>query len=68
MNKFYWGKKSSRELEGAAPVLRRVLNRALGYGVIDMAVAQTIRGKQEQNLYFTFGMSELEWPDSAHEL
>lgn len=68
MNEFCWGKKSVECMKDLSPVLCRVLNRALGYGIVDMAIAQTIRGQYEQDTYYSMGLSQVKWPNSKHNV
>lgn len=65
---FYWGKASKERLEDLAPVMVKVLDRALSYGIINLSVAQTRRDQYEQDTYWAMGLSKCKWPDSKHNV
>lgn len=63
---FVWGTRSKRNLSTCHPDIVRVLDRALSYGEIDMAVFAGFRGEQEQNQAVIDGYSTKVWPHSWH--
>lgn len=52
---FSFGKNSLDKLKGVHPDLVRVINKALGYGVLDFAVVQGVRTKAEQEKLYAQG-------------
>lgn len=68
MTKYKWGKNSLERLEHLSPLLRKVLDRALSYGIMDMSIIETVRSKEDQNVMFEMGLSKLQWPNSSHNL
>lgn len=68
MAKYKWGKSSIRRMEQLDNRLIRVLNRALKYGLMDMSVICTVRSSINQGLAYIDGKSEVNWPDSKHNI
>lgn len=56
--KFSMGTRSSEKLKGAHPRMKRVVLKALSYGVMDFSVIEVIRSDETQYEYFLDGKSE----------
>jgi len=65
---FAWGEKSKAELGTVVPELNRVMDRALSFGLMDMAVTEGRRGRLKQNEYFYAKKSKVMWPNGAHNV
>lgn len=63
---FRWGRGSREKLATCHSDLVRVLDRALGYGVLDFSVVGGHRGRASQEHYFATGLSQIQWPHSKH--
>ncbi len=61
---FRFGKASERRLAELDPRLVRVLRRALGNGVMDFTVVETLRTPEQQQRYVASGASKT--PNSKH--
>lgn len=68
MAKYTWGNGSKRKMKDLDPRLIRVIDRALGYGLMDMSVVCTIRDQPDQDQYFEDGVSDVMWPHSKHNV
>jgi peptidoglycan LD-endopeptidase CwlK len=65
---FAWGPKSQAELDTVLPDIRRVMDRALSFGIIDMSVLEGRRGRLRQNELFYEGKSKVMWPNGKHNV
>lgn len=66
MNILRWGRSSLERQTKSSENCRRVQNRALGFGVMDMSIICTHRPEAEQTEAFFMGFSKVNWPDSKH--
>ena len=60
--------KSREHLLNARGGLRSVMNLALGRGVIDFAIIESIRDQGEQNRLYALDRSKVQWPDSKQNV
>jgi peptidoglycan L-alanyl-D-glutamate endopeptidase CwlK len=65
---FEWGEKSKAELDTVDPDIRRVFDRALSFGIVDIAIIEGRRGRLKQNEYFYAGKSKKMWPHGKHNV
>lgn len=65
---FKFSERSLIQLATVRAELRDVITEALGLGLIDFAVIQGRRSKEEQNRFFSMGRSRVEWPNGAHNV
>jgi peptidoglycan L-alanyl-D-glutamate endopeptidase CwlK len=66
--KFYFSKRSERELATIVPELAAVVRHALGYGVMDFTVVCGRRCKAEQDRLYNIGKSMVKYPNSKHNV
>jgi len=59
-----FGKRSRRNLSEAHPSLQKLFNEVIQ--VIDCAVIEGVREKEEQDRLFESGKSKVRWPASKH--
>lgn len=66
--KFNFGRKSAKNYSTLSLNLRRVVDRALGYGIMDFSIDCGYRDKGEQNRLFTMTppRTKVTWPNSKH--
>ena len=64
--KFEFGRKSIKNRETLSLNLRRIADRALGYGVMDFSIDCGFRPKAIQDRLFKLGRSKVIWPNSKH--
>lgn len=65
---FQWSQRSRQLLEGLCPELRRVVDRALGFRVLDLTIVETVRSRERQEQLFADGKSRVQWPYSKHNV
>ncbi len=63
-----WGKRSAAVWETVVPDLKRVFDRALAWGLIDMSAIQGRRSREEQDRFFREGKSRVKWPNGKHNV
>ena len=63
-----WGDKSQKELDTVHPDIRRVFDRALSFGLIDISIVEGRRSKLKQNEYFYAKKSKVMWPKGKHNV
>ena len=68
MGLFRFGARSQHRLRTCHPDIRRVMQRALSWGVIDFAILDGFRDEPRQTLYFETGKSKVQWPDGQHNV
>jgi peptidoglycan L-alanyl-D-glutamate endopeptidase CwlK len=68
MTKYSYGRRSAERLATVDDDLRRVLERALGYGLMDIAITQGVRSKEDQERFFAEKKTKVHWPDSKHNV
>jgi peptidoglycan L-alanyl-D-glutamate endopeptidase CwlK len=61
-----YGRTSSRRLEASTPEVRRVMLRASHYA--DISILCTYRGREQQRKAFLAGFSEVDYPNSDHNM
>lgn len=64
IQKFKFGKTSSKNLDQCHENLQKVLKEAIK--IIDFSVIQGYRGEEEQNSAYAKGFSKLKYPQSKH--
>jgi len=66
--KFNFGRKSAKNYSTLSRNLRKVADRALGYGIMDFSIDCGHRSKVEQDRLFgmTPPRSKVKWPNSKH--
>lgn len=63
---FIFGRTSRDHLSRVHPDLRRVLELALSWGIVDFTVYESTRTKAEQNRLYRLGHTRVKWPGSSH--
>lgn len=63
---YRYSEKSRQRLATVDPVLALVFEEALKAGLIDIAIIQGRRSKEQQNVYYAAGKSKVQWPNSKH--
>ncbi|RKZ04349.1 M15 family peptidase [Candidatus Fermentibacteria bacterium] len=64
----HWSTESLRKLDRLHPALVGVLERALGYNLMDMTIIETVRSKEKQDEYYRTGKSRVRWPYGKHNV
>jgi peptidoglycan L-alanyl-D-glutamate endopeptidase CwlK len=68
MGNYRYGRRSKERLAAADGDLRRVLERALGYGLMDITILQSVRSREDQERAFAEKRSRVHWPNSKHNV
>ncbi len=68
MNDYSFGERSISHLSKIINPLHTAASIALGYGIMDFAVIESVRLKEEQNRLYLLGKSKVQWPDGAHNV
>ena len=63
---FKLGRKSARNYQQLTPGTKRVVDRVLGYGILDFSLDCAFRNRPEQNRFYDLGRSKVQWPDGKH--
>jgi peptidoglycan L-alanyl-D-glutamate endopeptidase CwlK len=63
-----WSQSSLEMLNNLDKDLRRVLDRALGYGILDLKIVETLRTRERQDALFAANRSKVRWPYSKHNV
>lgn len=66
MNKYNWGRSSLERLSTCSEGMRKVANRALAMGIMDMSLICGHRSQEAQTEAYDNGFSKVMWPDSKH--
>lgn len=61
---FYYGEESERRLAEVHPDLQRVFREVIK--LMDVSIVTGHRGEEEQNEKYRKGLSQVQYPDSAH--
>jgi len=68
MTRYSYGRKSRERLATVKGDLRRALERALDYGLMDITITQGVRSREEQERFFAEKKTKVHWPDSRHNI
>lgn len=66
MSKFNWGRSSLERQKLASDNTRRVQDRALSSGIMDMSLICTHRNEADQTEAYDNGYSKVQWPNGKH--
>lgn len=64
--KYKFGTRSLDKLYDVNYGLQSIMQAAINTGIMDFSITEGHRGKAEQNRYYKYGKSKVQWPKGKH--